>query len=415
MAENTNKKKTSAKKTTSTKPSTKAASTTKKTTAAKTTTKKTTTASKTSSAKKATTKKEVVKKPVEVKVEEKKVEVKEVKKEKTSIMEVLKQNATLICLCAICLLLIINIILIVVGHKVKLSNGQEVVASIDGKEITVEELYESVKETYATNSLINIIDEFIVGKEIKDTKDAEEKAKEQVAGIKKQYESMNYKWEDVLTNYGYKNEQALIDEIKASVMKEEIAVNYLTQNLTDAEIEKYYNENVDDSYTAKHILITPDITTDMNDEQKQAAENAAKATAEEVITKLNNGEKWADLVNTYSEDTGSKSNEGLIENFTKGDVVDEFFTATKNLADGAYSTTPVKSQFGYHIILRVSKTNKEALEDMKEDLVTEIIESKLSNDQTAYTTAWAEVRKKYNFVINDTVIAKSYNDAIKGE
>lgn len=418
MAESKNTKKSSAKKTST-------ASNTKKTNTAastKTTAKKTTTAKKSTTTKKTTvaaTKK--VEKPVTVEKEVKVVEevkqpiAKEVKENKTPIMEVLKENATLIFLCLICLLLIINIVLIVRGHKVELSNGEQVIASIDGKEVTAEELFESIKETYGTNELINTIDNFIVGKEISDTTDADKQAKEQVESIKAQYESMGYKWSDVLKDYGYDSEQVLIDEIRDSILKEEVAVNHMKANLTDADIEKYYNENIDDSYTAKHILIVPDTTDDMTDEQIAAAEAAAKATAEEVITKLNNGEAWASLVTTYSEDEGSKDTEGLIENFTKGDVVDEFLSATKELADGAYSTTPVKSQYGYHIILRVSKTEKEALETMKDELMDEIVNSKLSTEENAYTNAWAEIRNKYNFTINDTTISKYYNDAIKGE
>lgn len=407
MAENKNVKKTSAKKssTSSTK------STAKKTTAAKksTTNKKSTTAAKTNTAKKIT---KPVEKEVKIVEETKQSVVK--KTEKTPIMKVLKENATLILLCLICLLLIINIVLIVKGHSVKLSNGNEIVASIDEKEVTAEELYEAVKETYITNELINTIDNFIIEKEITDTNEAEKTAKEQVESIKEQYNSMGYKWTEVLTNYGYESEKVLLDEIKNSILKENVVVNYLKSNLTEEEVKKYYDENIDDSYTAKHILIIPDTTDDMTSEQKQAAEDAAKTTAEEVINKLNNGEAWANLVTTYSEDDGSKESEGLIENFTKGDVVDEFLTATKELTDGAYSTTPVKSPYGYHVILRVSKTEKEALDTMKDELMEKIVNSKLS-DSNAYTKAWAEIRNKYNFVINDTVIANYYNNAIKGE
>ena len=394
------KKSSSAKKTSSTKTSVKTTSNTKAST------------KKTTSVKpKTTNKKPVVKEEVKEIVP---VIEKEIKIEKTSLVETIKANATLILLCIICILLIVNIILISIGHKVKLSDGKEIVASIDGKTITAEELYESVKENYGTNSLMDIIDSTIIEKEIENKSNALEKAKEQVSSIKKQYETMGYDWNEVLKNYGYESEQVLVDEIEKSLLKEEVAVKYISKNITDEEIKKYYDENVNDSYTAKHILITPDTTDDMTDEQKTEAENAALATANEVITKLNNGEDWNTLVSTYSEDTGSKENNGLIENFTKGDVVDEFFNATKNLTDGSYTTEPVKSKFGYHIIIRVSKTEKEALENMKDDLMNEIIDSKLANDSNLYNTTWGEIRKNYNLKINDTTIESYYNKLIAG-
>ena len=406
------KKSSSAKKTSSTKTSVKTTSNTKASTKKTSSVKPKTSTKKTTNVKpKTTNKKPVVKEEVKEIVP---VIEKEIKIEKTSLVETIKANATLILLCIICILLIVNIILISIGHKVKLSDGKEIVASIDGKTITAEELYESVKENYGTNSLMDIIDSTIIEKEIENKSDALEKAKEQVSSIKKQYETMGYDWNEVLKNYGYESEQVLVDEIEKSLLKEEVAVKYISKNITDEEIKKYYDENVNDSYTAKHILITPDTTDDMTDEQKTEAENAALATANEVIAKLNNGEDWNTLVSTYSEDTGSKENNGLIENFTKGDVVDEFFNATKNLADGSYTTEPVKSKFGYHIIIRVSKTEKEALENMKDDLMNEIIDSKLANDSNLYNTTWGEIRKNYNLKINDTTIENYYNKLIKG-
>lgn len=406
------KKSSSAKKTSSTKTSVKTTSNTKASTKKTSSVKPKTSTKKTTNVKpKTTNKKPVVKEEVKEIVP---VIEKEIKIEKTSLVETIKANATLILLCIICILLIVNIILISIGHKVKLSDGKEIVASIDGKTITAEELYESVKENYGTNSLMDIIDSTIIEKEIENKSDALEKAKEQVSSIKKQYETMGYDWNEVLKNYGYESEQVLVDEIEKSLLKEEVAVKYISKNITDEEIKKYYDENVNDSYTAKHILITPDTTDDMTDEQKTEAENAALATANEVITKLNNGEDWNTLVSTYSEDTGSKENNGLIENFTKGDVVDEFFNATKNLTDGSYTTEPVKSKFGYHIIIRVSKTEKEALENMKDDLMNEIIDSKLANDSNLYNTTWGEIRKNYNLKINDTTIESYYNKVIAG-
>ena len=406
------KKSSSAKKTSSTKTSVKTTSSTKASTKKTTSVKPKTSTKKTTNVKpKTTNKKPVVKEEVKEIVP---VIEKEIKIEKTSLVETIKANATLILLCIICILLIVNIILISIGHKVKLSDGKEIVASIDGKTITAEELYDSIKENYGTNSLMDIIDSTIIEKEIENKSDALEKAKEQVSSIKKQYETMGYDWNEVLKNYGYESEQVLVDEIEKSLLKEEVAVKYISKNITDEEIKKYYDENVNDSYTAKHILITPDTTDDMTDEQKTEAENAALATANEVITKLNNGEDWNTLVSTYSEDTGSKENNGLIENFTKGDVVDEFFNATKNLTDGSYTTEPVKSKFGYHIIIRVSKTEKEALENMKDDLMNEIIDSKLANDSNLYNTTWGEIRKNYNLKINDTTIESYYNKLIAG-
>lgn len=381
------------------------------------TTKKSNTNTKKGTTKTTKVTKEVVK-PVEV-VKETNKDLETVKvvvpTKKVSFKDTLKENATLILLCIICLLLIINIVIVVVGHKAKLVNGKEIIASLDGKEITTDEIYNKIKVDHGTSALVNMIDEFIISKEIKDADSYTDDAKEQVEGIKKQYESAGYKWNDVLSNYGYASEDALLDEIKLSLLQEAVVVSYLKEDITDDEINKYYEEEVYGDYTVKHILIQPETKDDMTDDEKAAAEELAKNTATEVINKLNNGEAWAELVKNYSDDDGSKENEGLIENFTKGDMVDEFFDATLKLENGKYTTEPVKSQYGYHVILKISNTEKDKLEDVKEEIIDALINEKLGSDENLYTKTWADIRKVYDLKINDTEIENQYNTLIKGE
>ena len=375
--------------------------TTKKATAAKaTTTKKTTTkaTAKKTPVKKVATKKDEVK-PVEAKTVETK---KNVKTEKFDFSKWLQANYMIVGTVVIALLLIINIVIVTLGHKVQIQNGKEVIASLDGKNFTAEELFDELKTKYGTDSLVNMIDEYIVSKEIKNDEKVEAKktAQNQIDSLKSQYEGAGYKWEDVLKQYGYESEDVLVDEMTLSVEKQTVAKNYLASKITDEELNKYYEENVFGKYTAKHILITS---------SSEDAEEAAKAKAQEVIDKLNNGANWKDLVAEYSEDTGSKENEGLIENFTKGDMVDEFWNATVALKDGEYTKEPVKSSYGYHVILRVSYTEKKALKDMKDELVTKMVEEKLNNDSTLYTTTWANIRKQYKLELKDSTIKEKYN------
>lgn len=402
----------------STKSTAKNESTKKVNTTKKSTTKKSnTTNTKKGTAKTTKITKEVVK-PVEV-VKETTKDLETVKvvapTKKVNFKDTLKENATLILLCIICLLLIVNIVIVVVGHRAKLVNGKEIIASLDGKEITTDEVYNKIKVDYGTNALVNMIDEFIISKEIKDADSYTDDAKEQVEGIKKQYESAGYKWNDVLSNYGYASEDALLDEIKLSLLQEAVVVSYLKEDITDDEINKYYEEEIYGDYTVKHILIQPEAKENMTDDEKAAAEELAKNTATEVINKLNNGEAWADLVKNYSDDDGSKENEGLIENFTKGDMVDAFFDATLKLENGKYTTEPVKSEYGYHVILKISNTEKDKLEDVKEEIIEALVNKKLGDDENLYAKTWADIRKVYDLKINDTEIENKYNTLIKGE
>lgn len=302
------------------------------------------------------------------------------------------------------------------GHKVELQDGKEVVASVDGKNITAEELFDDLKRQYGTNILINMIDDFIADTEIEDDDKSLEYAKSQVSAMKYQYEASGYKFKDVLAQYGYDSEDALIKVYQKAYKKEEVVKNYLKENkVSDDEIQKYYDEEIYGDYNAKHILIKSTATDDMSDEEKTAAEEAAKAKAEEVIQKLNDGAEWSTLVKEYSEDTGSVDSDGLIENFTNGDVVDEFFKAVVDLKDNEYTTSPVKSTYGYHVILRVSATDKPSLEDKKEEILDALVDNYLNNDQNLYSSTWVEIRKNYNLTINDSTLEKNYQTIIESE
>lgn len=362
--------------------------------------------------KKANTKKPAPKK-VETVKSEAKVEVVKAKKCENSFW---KTNSTNILIAILCLLLVGNIILVVIGHKVKLKNGSEVIASISGQDYTAEEVFDILKDKYGADVVAQLVDASIADKELTDAEktDAKKEAKEYIESIKAQYEQSGYEWETVLSQYGYPNEDALIDEYTTSVKTQKVIRKAVLADLTDDEIKKYYDEKVYGTYTIKHILIIPDTTTDMDDDAKAEAENAAKDTASDIITRYANGEAWADLVNAYSEDTGSKENEGLVENFTYGDVDEAVLKATAALKDGEYTTEPVKSQFGYHVILRVSGTAKPALKDKKAEIKNALVDDKLNNDADLYNNTLIKVRKKYKLDIKDTVIKKAYEKSING-
>lgn len=307
-----------------------------------------------------------------------------------------------------------SMLLICSGCKkeVKLKDGKEVVASVKGKDITAEELFDELKENYGSTVLVNMIDEFIVSKEIKDDKEAEEYAKAQVESMKSQYESSGYDWNAVLTQYGYSSDKDLIKDYANDHKKTLVAKKYVEKDITDEEINEYYEKEIYGNYTVKHILISPETKDDMSDEEKEEAEKKALEKAKEVVKKLDDGEKWADLVKEYSDDKGSVEDEGLIKDFTKGDVVDEFFEATLKLKDDEYTKEPVESTYGYHIILKVSNTKKPSLKDSKEKILDAISENKLNNDQNLYKNTWKKVRESYNLDITDSTIEKGYKKSL---
>ncbi len=110
----------------------------------------------------------------------------------------------------------------------------------------------------------------------------------------------------------------------------------LEAKLNDVEIDNFYNELVA-KMTNEHEVKASHILVETEEEAKK------------VISELEAGAKFADLAKKYSKD-GSKDKGGDLGYFTKGDMVPEFSEAAFALNKGEYTKTPVKSQFGWHVI-----------------------------------------------------------------
>ncbi|MDD2518365.1 MAG: peptidylprolyl isomerase [Bacilli bacterium] len=293
----------------------------------------------------------------------------------------------------------------------KLSNGQDLVAKIDGKEITAEEVYDKLKKQYGTAALINTIDDFIANKEVATDEDATESAKSQLESIKFNFQSQGQDFEEALRSSGYLSEAEFLEDLILEYKKTKIVENYYENLLTEEEIEKYYNEDVYGEMDVRHILIIPEEKTD--EKEQEAAKKEALNKANDLIKQLDAGKKFEDLVKEHSDDTGSKDNGGLIKDVNKDEHVKEFYEASTKLEKGKYTKTPVETQFGYHIILKVEQKAKPELKDAKDNIIDKLVQNKINESQDAGQIAWVEVRKKYNLDIFDKEIKGIYELNVK--
>lgn len=131
-------------------------------------------------------------------------------------------------------------------------------------------------------------------------------------------------------------------------------IEYLKDNLTDEEVKEYITKEYDKDanmkeYITRHVLIS---TIDDTTGKELSAEEKVKAKEEanKVITRLNNGEKIEDLAKELSDDTGSAKDGGLIKMYMDERLVKEYTDAVALLEVGKYTTTPVETDYGYHII-----------------------------------------------------------------
>lgn len=291
----------------------------------------------------------------------------------------------------------------------KLSDGKEVVGSIDGKDVTAEEIYDSMKEDYGTNALISIIDDYIISKEITDDSEYKEQADIQLQQYKLSYSS---EWEDFLKYYGYDSEDEMKADILSQLKSEAVAKKYIKDGITEDDLKKYYDENISTELTVRHILIKSSALSDSSTEEKTASEEEAYNKAVDLIKKLDEGASFETLAKENSEDTGSAENGGLITGVNKAGYDSSFYNAALALKDGEYTKEPVKSAYGYHIILTVSRTEAESYDTLKDSLYDKVVDDKISNDQYLTYKTWDDIRKKYNLNIVDTTIKNSYDSTM---
>lgn len=135
------------------------------------------------------------------------------------------------------------------------------------------------------------------------------------------------------------------------------------------------SKNLSNIYCAKHILVANEQTA------KAIIAMLQSNTATDGLTLFDQ------LMSQYGTDPGMKSDpRGYI--FTDGDMVTEFENAVKALGIGHCSTVPVKSSFGYHVILRLDPTTRsgwqQAVQELKYD---EYVEQWVSSATVTPNTA----------------------------
>ena len=303
---------------------------------------------------------------------------------------------------------LIGVLLLTAGcaKTPKLENGQELFASIDGYKISVDDLYAELKTKGGLSIMLDMVDKFIINKEIKDQTGADNYVDGQMAMYEEYYGD---EFEDTLKQYGYNSVDDFKAVIKSDYLKQKVALNYLETTVTKKELNEYYDTKIYGDLTVKYILVRPaELDSDASKEDKLKAEAEALKEAKEIIKKINKGEKIEDLAKEYSDDSVSALNGGLLSGFNIDQVDEAFFKAANALKDGELTKEPVKDVNGYNIILKVSSAEKPKLEDVKEKILETLAEEKLNADENAYNDAWYQIRKKYKLEIVDTDVKTLY-------
>ena len=138
--------------------------------------------------------------------------------------------------------------------------------------------------------------------------------------------------------------------------------NSISDDMLKAEYEKIKAQATGTEYKARHILV----------------ENEAEA--KDIIARLKKNPKaFEALAKEKSKDRGSKDNGGDLGWFDPRGMVPEFGAAVAQLAKGKFTEEPVKSQFGYHVILLEDSRQQQVqpLEQIKPALMQQMQQQNL--------------------------------------
>ena len=143
--------------------------------------------------------------------------------------------------------------------------------------------------------------------------------------------------------------------------------NFLTNSTSEEKIQNFYTKYLENfktfkEFNASHILVK---------EEDEALQ---------IIEQLKIKSEFSKLAKSYSIGP-SKKNGGNLGWFRSGQMVKEFEEAVLKLKKGKITKKPVKTKFGYHIIMLndIRDSQPKKINDIKQQIVKRIKQNSLSN------------------------------------
>lgn len=201
-------------------------------------------------------------------------------------------------------------------------------------------------------------------------------------------------------------EKVKVDFIRLSV--EDIAKSI---EVSEADVAAYYQENIASFTQAEqrriaHILIA-------FDEGDSESELAAKAKADTVLNRLAQGEEFAELAKTLSDDTFSGENGGDLEYLESGVMEEAFDKAAFSLTTVGDTSELVKTSYGYHVIKLTELKPQviKSLTEVKTDLFDKLSKEKAQDQFYQQTQEMARVSFEFPDSLDDA--ASTVNASIE--
>lgn len=296
-----------------------------------------------------------------------------------------------------------------------LENGDEAVVTFEnGDKISINDLYNSVKNDYALSALINLVDKKLLENKYNNIlEEANTYADNLIKSYKEAYGDQLLGL--IQTQFGYQTIDAFRDYVYLNYLQNEAIEDYAKDQITDKEIKKYYDDKVYGDILVNHILITSSATSDATEDEKKAADEEAKEKINAIISELkasdNVKETFTKLAAEKSEDESTKNDGGslgYINDGTLSSKYDEVLAAALKLKNGEFSTTVITTELGYHVIYREDSKEKASLEEVSDSIKEKLANELIINDATVSIKALQNLKKDAGLDIIDSELQNQY-------
>ena len=159
----------------------------------------------------------------------------------------------------------------------------------------------------------------------------------------------------------------ILKKNKDQIMAKYWLNNFLINNTSEEKIQDFYKKYLENfqtfkEFNASHILVK---------EEDEALK---------IIKKLKIKSEFSKLAKSYSIGP-SKENGGNLGWFRSGQMIKEFEEAVLKLKKGTITKKPVKTKFGYHIIMLndIRNSQPKKINEIKQKIVERIKQNSLSN------------------------------------
>lgn len=283
-----------------------------------------------------------------------------------------------------------------------LKDGTQPVVNVNGETITADFLYEEMKKNYSISYLVDYIDKAILDKKYEETEEMKEEVEKTAQNYFDMY-NQYYQMDEAtfLAQSGFESREQFIDALKLDYRRKLYYEDYLKSQITEEQIQKYYDEEVYGDINTQHLLVS--VNDDMSDED-------AKKLAEEIIGKLNEGKSFEEVKEEYKDKVTYENLKYVAFN---ANLESSFLEALKGLSENSYTKEPVKTSYGYHVIYRTDQKEKPKLEDVKDSIIEKLCDELDASDENLYDKTLVKMREEAGLDFSDTVMKEKYEEYIK--